>query len=381
MLGLNVTVRNEDVVNVMGDLYVKDRLALARLLFQLKRAGYQIDNLRRAEYRKRDGTSVRNMEKNGWSLWFAKLPNIRFGLCGSCNKLISVRGIQSHGHKCEKCGAVTYYKLVDGSTLRFVFNNDEERGPFSPQLNMKVKRWDTENGFLYLYYNFLDGGLSTVTGEKALSYLDRNKDKWGIVKEDGVDLLKIKYTLDWNRETAVIEPYDTWGSESNHNIVKVWKAKQYDEWDRLPVPETISIFESWHWAPLPVSPTLHSRILHAAHQTDDQGYFYQDGRSYFTSGHWTEMAKFVRHFTQLNADDFDKAWPSFRRDGPGGVADLARFCCANAKVRNDPNIGNVLVALGKGMGGHRLTDQEVEAAKHGLGDPATKEFLRGLRGR
>jgi len=123
----------------MGDLYVKDRLALARLLFQLKRAGYQIDNLRRAEYRKRDGTSVRNMEKNGWSLWFAKLPNIRFGLCGSCNKLISVQGIQSHGHKCEKCGAVTYYKLVDGSTLRFVFNNDEERGPFSPQLNMKVK--------------------------------------------------------------------------------------------------------------------------------------------------------------------------------------------------------------------------------------------------
>ena len=220
-----------------------------------------------------------------------------------------------------------------------------------------------------------------MTGHRALSYLDRNKDGWEIVEEDGQNLLKIKYGLEWNRGTAVIESYESWGHEFNHKIVKVWKGKRYSEWDRLPIPEMISIFESWHWAPLPVSPTLHSRILSATHQTDDKGWHYQDGRPWFSEGHWTEMAKFVRHFTLLDADAFDRAWPRFRSDGPGGITDLARFCHEKAEVRDEPNIGNVLVALGKGLNGQRLTKQEVDAAKHGLGDPATKDFVQGYRRR
>jgi len=242
---------------------------------------------------------------------------------------------------------------------------------------MKVKRWDTEKGLLYLYDEFLEGGLSVVTGDAATKYMDKHIGKFHIIEENKQRLVVFKYDLVWNRDAAVIEPYDHFGSYYNHEIVKVWKGKQYNEYDRLPVPETISIYESWHWAPLPVTPNLHSRILSFAGQTDDQGWHYQDGRPWFTSGHWTEMAKFVRHFTQLDADAFDRAWPSFRRDGPGGIADIAHFCHKEAVVQNDPNIGNVLIALDKGSRGEHMTQQEVEAAKHGLGDPLVKKGLLG----
>lgn len=379
MLGLNLTIKDSDVVDVMGSLYVKTPDALKRLLRDLRKGGYEVEDLRKAEHRKRDNVSADTMEKNGWSLWFAKLSDIRFGVCGSCHRLISTTGIQSHGHECEKCRAVTYYDLIDGSTLTFVFNKDGERGFLSPQLRMKVKQWDTENGILYFYPEFLEGGLSVVTGERAEAYLKRNEGKWSYGSVGDGKLIAIKYDLRWNRDTAMIEPYDSYGHFWNHKIVKVWKGKQFNEYDRLPVPETISIYESWHWAPLPITPDLHSRILSAAGQTDDRGWHYQDGRPWFTSGHWTEMAKFVRHFTQLDADAFDRAWPSFRRDGPGGIADIAHFCHKGATVRNDPNIGNVLVALGKGLGGEHMTQQEVEAAKHGLGDPLVKKVFLGQK--
>lgn len=376
MLGLDFKVEDNEIVDVMGSLYVKTPDALKRLLHDLRKRGYKVDNLRKAEYRKRDNVSTDTMEKNGWSLWFAKLPNTRFGVCGSCHKLISTTGIQSHGHKCEKCGEVTYYDLIDGSTLTFVFNNDEERGFLSPQLRMKVRQWDTKNGILYLYPEFLEGGFSVVTGEKAQAYLDRNKGKWTFGLIGSEKMIVIPCSLEWDRNTAMIERYDSYDHFWNHKIVKVWKDKQYNELDRLPVPETISVYESWHWAPLPLTtPRLHSRILRAVGQTDDQGWHYQDGRPWFTPGHWTEMAKFVRHFTQLDADAFDRAWPSFRRDGPGGIADIAHFCHEGGTIRNDPNIGNVLNAFGKILEGNYVTEQEVEAAKRGLDDPLTKKIF------
>ncbi|QQG42118.1 MAG: hypothetical protein HYV90_02270 [Candidatus Woesebacteria bacterium] len=381
MLGLNLTVKNDDLIDVMGDIYAKTPEALNRLLKELRKSGYEVEDLRQSDYRKKDGVPVATMEINGWSLWFAKLPNLRFGICGTCHQQISTTGIQSHGHKCEKCGAVTYYELVDGSTFTFVFNNDEERGMFAPELRMKVKEWDTENGILYLYPEFLKGGLSVVTGEKAEAYLKRNEGKWSYGSVGQGKLIAIKYDLNWNRNTAVIEPYDHYGSYWNHKIVKVWKGKQYAEYDRLPIPETISIYESWHWAPLPVSTTLHRRILSAARQTDDKGWHYQDGRPWFTSGHWTEMAKFIRHFTKLDADAFDRAWPSFRRDGPGGIDDFAHFCHKEAVTRDEPNVGNVLVALGKQLDGEHVTKQESEAAIRGLDDPMTRNFLKGLQRR
>lgn len=378
MLGLKLTVENDDIVDIAGDVYVKNSKALKRFLRELRYHGYIIDDLRHDDYREKKGTSIEQMEKNGWSLWFAKLPNLRRGVCGSCGKLIDTRGIQSHGHKCEKCGEATYYELVEGSLITFVFNDDGERGMFSPQLKMKVHHWDTRENLLYLYPEALEGGLSCVSGDAAQAYMNRNITQWNAVNVDGVDLITVRYPVKWNRTEASIEPYDIYGHKWNHKIVKIWKGKRYSEWDRLPVPETISIYESWHWGRISASPNLHSRLLHAVHQVDDKGWHYQDGRPFYSNGTWQEMAKFVRHFTTLDADAFDRAWPRFRRDGPGGIDDLAKFCHPNAQVRDEPNIGNVLIGISKAANHQSMTKQEVEAANKGLRLPEAREFVKGL---
>lgn len=375
MKGLNLTVVNDDIVEVISDLYVKTPEALKRLLKELYKAGYRIESLRKADYRKRDGVSVQQMEKNGWSLWYASLPNLRYGKCNSCGKYIRTTGIQSHGHTCEKCGAVTYLNIIDGTTIRFEFISEKYRGVmFAPELQMKAKRWDTKEGYLYLYYEFLKGGLSTVDGKRAQDYLDENKGRWELVEEDGQTLLKIKYSLVWKRDDAVIESMETFGHQWNHKIVKLFGGKEYDEYGHLPVPENMSIYESWHWAPLPVTPTLHSRILSAAGQTDDQGWHYQDGRPWFTDGHWREMARFVRHFTQLDAGAFDRAWPRFRRDGPGGIMDIAHFCHEHPAIENRPNIGNALSMLGKAFSGQQLTQKEIDEGMRGAADDPNSPF-------
>jgi len=372
---------NENVVSVMRDLYVKTPKALKTLLADLCKRGYEIKDLRKDEHRHDRGATVKQMEENGWSLWYASLPDLRRGKCKSCGSLISVVGVHSHGHKCEVCGEVTYYDLVDGSTLTFVFNDDGERGFMSPQLRMKVRFWDVESGILYLYPEFLEGGLSVVTGERAEAYLKRNSNSWRYGSVGDGKVIAIDYSFQWNRATAKIEPYDSYGHYWNCSIVKVWEGKEYSEFDRLPIPESMSIFEAWHWSPLPATPHLHERILSAAGQVSDKGYYYQDGRQAFYPGQWQEMAKFVRHFTVLDGDRFDAAWPRFRNSGPGGIDDLAHFCHSNPVVENRPNIGNALVAAGKLIEGQPLTEDEKREAVRGAKTDEGIDFIRGLLGK
>lgn len=367
---------NENVVQIMRDLYVKTPEALSELLTDLQGRGYEVTDLRKDKYRLDRGATVAQMEEKGWSLWFASMPDLRRGKCNSCGSLISVVGVHSHGHKCEICGEITYYELVDGSTITFVFNNNEERGFMSPRLRMKVKLWDVENSLLYLYPEFLEGGLSVVTGDSADDYLKQNSRFWRKGSVGSGELIVIEYSLKWDRRTALIEPYDSYGHYWNHTIVKIWEGKEYGEYGELPIPESMSIYETWHWAPLPATRNLHERILSAARQVSDKGYYYQDGRQAFYTGNWKEMAKFVRHFTVLDGDRFDAAWPKFRNSGPGGIDDLAHFCHGNPIVENRPNIGNVLTAVGKMMEGQSLTDDEMREAVRGASTDEGTDLVR-----
>lgn len=373
---LKLTTQEDDIISVMRDLYVKTPEALERLLNELREAGYTVDNLREAEHREGRAT-VEEMEKNGWSLWYASIRgDISRGKCNSCSSYISRTGIQTHGHTCEVCGEVTYLYIVDGTRIRFEFLNDVYREVmFAPQLNMTAQRWDTEEGYVYFYWEFHEGGLSAVTGERAEQYLAQNSHLWEKVEEDGKVLLKVRYPNPWRRDDAAIEPYESYGHYSNYQEVKVWKGQEYREWDHLPVPESMSIYESWHWAPVPKSPTIHRRILSAAGQTDDKGWFHQDGRPWFTSGHWQEMSKFVRHFTELDGDAFDRAWPSFRKDGPGGIDSIARFCHESPIVTDRPNMMNSVNAIVDAAKGKKLTRREIEAAEKGTYDPNFKKLL------
>lgn len=367
---------NENVIEITGDLYVKTQEALDQLMEKLKSTGYKIKDLRK----EKDGEApIEMMEKNGWSLWYASLPNLQKGKCGSCKSIIKVGGICSHGHKCEVCGEVTYYDIIDGSTVEFRFNDDGYDGVmFSPKLKFNVKRWDAEESRLFLYPEPLEGRLSSVTGEKAKKYLEENKSKWQEVEENGQKLIQIKYARTGMIKDSDINMYEIMGHYHNHSIVKIWGGEEYSEWADLPINERMSIYETWHWAPLQPTPTLHEKILSSAGMVSDKGYYYQDGRAAFYAVHWQRMAKFIRHFTTLDADAFDAAWPRFNNSGPGAIDALARFCHKNPLVENKPNIGNALVLVGKLIEGQTPTNEEINEGCRGLKTKDGIDFFGNL---
>lgn len=365
----------EGVVVVGGNPYVKTPAALEALLAELRAIGYQIDNLREADYRKRDGVSVETMEQNGWSLWFAKL-NVRHGKCNSCQQRIKVAGIQSHGHKCEKCGAVTYYKIVDGTTVKFSFVQHGENGYGMADVTMEARRWDPETGYLYLYPEAR--GNLWLKYEQIKPYFEFNQDKWDEVEEDGQRLIRVKYRDSFYVDDSSINMIDVRGEYFNYKIVLVWEDKEYDEYfSNFPVPQSMSIYEAWHWAPLNTSPTLHKKVLGAIGNHDDKGWHYQDGRPWFSARSFEEMGKFVRHFTTLDADAWDTQSKEFRLDGPGGIDDVAHFCHPAARVENRPNIGNILVGVSKVFSGQRLTGGEQAAMADAVNDPVEREKFLG----
>ncbi len=375
ILGLNITNKNEELVDIAGNIYVKTPRALKSLLRGLRNIGYEIKNLRKEKSSLSDA-SVEHKEKNGWSLWYASLPDIRAGRCGSCGGLISVYGIHSHNHKCELCGATTYAEIRDGSTVRFCFIDEGNSGGMA-DIKFRAKYWDSEAGHLYLYPTVLDGNWRH--GERALQYLEEHKDKWERVTRFGHPYIRITYKKygEYAEGERVIDMTDILDHYHNHRIVKIWKGVEVDDmFGKLPIPQSINIYESWHWAPLEKSPKLHERIMHAAGQVSRKDYYYQDGRPALYDVAWKNMAMFVRHFTELDADAFDRTWPKFRKDGPGGIEDLARFCSDKPQIENRPNIGNLLFAFSGGFRLEDMSEDELEAIEIALADrPTRDEFM------
>lgn len=366
----------EGVIEVGGDLYVKTQAALEILFDELRKVGYQIDNLREADHRKQDNISVETMEKDGWSLWFAKI-DVRRGKCKSCNGLIDTRGILSHGHRCELCGEVTYYHIVDGSTVRFSFIQKDENESGMADIAMKAKRWDTETGYLYFYPELFEG--LWLRGDQVKQYFEANKDKWEETIEEGQRLIRVKYPQPWDYDASAINPSDINGHYWNHKIVRVWDGKEYDEWlSDFPLRETINIYEAWHWAPLKRSPRLHEKIIHAAGMVSDCGYYYQDGRPAFCDVHLERMRVFVEHFTELNLKKWDQMIQCADKSGPGMIRAIAGFCHNKAEVQNRPNIGNILVGFSKISGGRNLAEGEIVAMVDALKDPEESEKFFGV---
>jgi len=370
-----ISIDSEDVVWIGGDLYCKTPEALAIALEQCRDIGYEIQDSRIEGHSIREGrVTPEEMEKNGWSLWYASI-DVRRGKCGSCDSYITTHGIHAHGNKCEVCGAVTHRHIINGSTVRFRFVDDEA---FGSDIKMKVFRFDPR-GWLYLAPHPLEGGLFTASGDRGWDYLQRNADKWELVRKWKRELIKLRYQKGLYIDDSAINMFEVWGHEYNATIVKVWDGQEYREWDKLPIPESFSIFETWHWAPLEPSPTLHKRVLLAVHNTDDKGFHYQDGRPWFRRETFAEMGKFVRHFTTLDADAWDEQSQRFRLDGPGGIDDVAWFCHPEAQVENRPNIGNFLVGLGKAIEGQPLTAGDQAAMQEAIDvDPDTWEFAENL---
>ncbi|MDP2950769.1 MAG: hypothetical protein Q8N55_00115, partial [bacterium] len=259
----------QDVVEIGSDLYAKNQEALQSLLEELKKQSYEVKDCNDSKKdARRDKPSREVQEQQGWTLWFATLGEPayqRVGKCDSCGSYIAIAGIQSHKHKCEVCGAYTFLEFFDGTIVKFSFYSTEEQSLFPPCLRMRVYDYDEEAECLFLYPTPEKGrGLFELSTEKAEQILEENEDKLTRIERDGKDLLSVPYTLDWNKKNEVIDVSDISGYKRNYKIVKLFKGKEYGELEKLPVPESYSIFEAWHWVPLTSSPTLYERIIGAA---------------------------------------------------------------------------------------------------------------------
>lgn len=356
----------EGVVEITGDLYVKTPEALETLLGKLREIGYQIDNHRDEKYRQKNkNVSIETMQKKGMPLWFAKIDVYR-GKCLSCNGLIDIWGIETHGHKCELCGEVTYYEIIDGSEVRFSFIQRDGKEHDWADITMKAKRWDTENGYLYFYNEPLTNRW-LKTEEQFHQFLNENNDKWEYVEEE--NLIRVKYPQPWNSQISAINPAEISNSYRNHKIVKVWEGKEYGKYDQdFPLQESISIFEIWHWAPLKPSPKLHEKIIHAARMSTDCGKYYQNGSKEFGEVQIARMRKFVEHCTDLDLEKWDETIKDADKSGPGMIKAIAKFCHPQAEVENLPNLGNLLIGFNKMCNGQATTEGEDVAMQDALQD-------------
>ena len=173
--------------------------------------------------------------------------------------------------------------------------------------------------------------------------------------------------------------HDVYGHHSNYREVNLYLGQEFEGmFGNLPVPETYNIYEAWHWMPLQPSPTLHEKIIHAAGMVSRCDYYYQDGRPAFYDIHLQRMRLFVEHFTVLDLEKWDAMIRRADKSGPGLIRTIAAFCHDKPIIKNEPNIGNVLVGLSKIASRQPLTDDEARAFRQGLENQKIRDNVLGI---
>jgi len=164
------------------------------------------------------------------------------------------------------------------------------------------------------------------------------------------------------------------GNQSK-TVIHFWEGKEYDP-KSLPILEFIEIYESWHWAPLKPSSGLPERVLSAIGMTAERWY-YKNGLTYFDARKMEEMGKFIRHFTSLNADKWDKQSPKFRLDGSASINDIINFCNPRSPEKR-AGADNLLSGFSKAVSGKELTGDEATAMIDAMANPNEREAFIGL---
>ncbi len=219
-----------------NELHVRSEVELKALFTKLAELGYTINDLRKDKHRleNRKWTPERMIELK-ISLWFAKLDVTR-GKCGSCKNIIGFRAIQTHQHSCEICGEFTYIHVVDGGSIEFAFPRS------ATPIKLYTQRWDTDEGYLYLYPGFIDDH----RGEMSQCFAE-NPTLWTEVTENGQKLIRVTKGYEWDASRD-IHTYRTTGSIRNYTEVHFWRGVEYTTYGepKLPVLQTINIHEDWH---------------------------------------------------------------------------------------------------------------------------------------
>lgn len=321
---------------------------------------------------------------------YAKLKKTVYKACAKCNHCGHLNdrfGCLCHGFTCAGCKKVIYREYIHGAKISFSFWDDRR----SSQMTFLIHSY--ENEILRVYAKPQKPrslfGLNpqqvgdhlkkfpgcylemTIDGKKLLAFhlpVNRDGSKINLSHIDNPPLKKV-------RRNGKIE-YE--GEEKCQHIeVFVYKGKEFD--GDLPVRQSFHVYP---YRKAAVDKNLSRNILHAAGQSADCGYYYQDNREAFCNIQLEWMARYVDNFTDMK--NFRKFLKKAPRSGPGFICALAKWVEVHTGVpqyvENKPNVINAVIGCHKVFNGENLHRNELNALCDALKDEEEKIKFMDIMG-
>lgn len=349
--------------------------------------------------------------------WFASLKKDvcqSMAKCEYCNHLNETLGCKVHGFTCKGCGKVIYQEYLHKSTVDFYIRND----PNATKLRFMIHSYDNSTKTLFVYdkpqksHHWFSASLATTR-----ELMNKHNDFYERVKgPNGEKLLKIycpkrmdddvKINVaeisrppgihrkdekgEWIMDGTYLKYPKSFYDETNrrqfYTEVEVYKGQEFTNlWGvpgcgSIPVPNTVMIYDTFKDAPAKRNNKLSRRILQVTGQVADCGYYYQDGSTAFIDVHFKWMATFIKYFTDLDAQKFEKEFlPVCAVDGPGFIQDLAFWVeeqtGVEQYVENRSNFCNTINAIANVFNGKKLSYREQKAAVFGLKNKKIKRLF------
>ncbi|GEM_PF-2161853 len=385
----------DGVIEVLrGNLYVKKQESLQPLLGHLREVGYTVrDTSSDESFGEKSPREVQ--EKNGWYLWFGSLEDDVLqhkAECGSCGSIIERDGVRKHDHRCECCGAPTYLEFVNGGEVSFSFADDQNPGIKKP--TMVVHSYDKENRKLRFYatpedckdrrerrmrnFDYTPAEIAKILPE----LLKRFPQTLQLEEVDGVEVVSVPYNDDHRLQDHGINISRVEGQIHNYGDADFFRGRRMKPGlcgPELPCPDSVTIYEAWHWVPLKPGPDLYEKIIHAAGQVSRKDYYYQDGSPAFSKEVIDRMLRFVEHFTTLDARKI-KHYLHTGLSGPGLIDVLAKLTGHKEYIETEPNVGNALVMFGKVVSGESVNKEEFVEGWKGVNAAKDGSIIREILG-
>lgn len=369
----------EGVVHITNDhLYVKSPKALSVLQDYLDSLGYDVKDVS-SENHFSAKPPRKVQEQDGWCLWFGRLNDsiLQYKAeCRLCESIFDKVKLAKPEYTCESCEARIHEEYPAGSEISFIPRDDREVS--MKNLTFIIHSFDKEKERLNLYvtpsdclerrsrrtHNF---NYTPEECESMVPDLVRKFPKTFSLKEiNGKKILSVFFKGDHYVHEHSINITDIGDKVTNYANVTIFHGKKFPEWKSLPIPEHVSIYEAWHWAPLRPGPNVYKRIMSAAGQVSRKDFYYQDGRTAFYDRQLEWMFKFIDQLTTINLETIK---PFLLRDlsGPGFIDNLAKLTGHTGFIPTEPNVGNSLVFFGKILNGQPVNQKEVDEAIKGAG--------------
>lgn len=302
----------ENTVLIMNHIYPKTRSAYLQTLEGLQDGGYSIP----------DHAKIKAGEDEKEALFFT-LGDIGAAECGSCDSVISSRGVKVHNHPCECCGQPTCVTYRKGGAIRFRFIGADGRY-VGNDISFRIYGYNEHeegdwNDLLLYAAPLLKDYTEPTTGRSlriGLMGVDSEAEAQNLLEEAARQKL-YRRSLVIDPETgqdvpviilkhhksrllqkgSVFDTAELVGGIDNHRLIKIWNGRKYGDWDKLPVPETLHLSRRYMngFKHSLAEPNIHETIMGAAGQVSRADYYHQEGRAAFGREAFERMSHFVNH--------------------------------------------------------------------------------------